>query len=117
MMMRNIVYALSLISLLALGGCKAQQQMQQQITEMDGKLADAQKKITTLESELKKEASDMTQLKGVIAKMGDVVVNLQKTEDDRQKKAAEAAAKAAQAAEMAAKKKAGPKGLPSKKKH
>jgi chromosome segregation ATPase len=97
-----------------LSGCKGNQQLQQQVADMDAKLADSQKRITTLEGELKKESFELNQLKGLVTKLGNVTVDLQRAEEERQKAAAEAKTKAATKKPAAAKKAAPSKG---KKKH
>ena len=87
------VMTLTVLSL-TMGGCKAQQQMQQQVADFDAKLADAQRRITALDAEVKKTNFEINQLKGLVTKLGNVTVDLQKAEEERQKSAAEAKAKA-----------------------
>jgi len=116
---RILLSAAALVVLsLTFGGCKAQQQMQQQIADMDAKLADAQRRITALDAELKKANFEITQMKGLVTKLGNVTVDLQKAEEERQKAAAEAKAKAEAAAaakKAAPAKKPGAKPAPAKK--
>ena len=81
--------------LLSTGGCKQQQQMAQQIEQMDAKMGDSQKRMTALDTELKKASFEIQQMKALVTKLGNVVVDLQKAEEDR--KAAEAARAAAAA--------------------
>lgn len=82
--------------LLSTGGCKQQQQMAQQIEQMDAKMSDSQKRLTSMDTEMKKANFEIQQMKALVTKLGNVVVDLQKLEEDR--KAAEAAKAAAAAA-------------------
>jgi chromosome segregation ATPase len=84
---------------LSMTGCKAQQQMQQQIAEMDNRVKDIERRSRDLESELKKSNMELMQLRGVVKQVGDATVQLQKLEEDRQKNAAEAKSKAEAAKE------------------
>ena len=113
MRIRQIMSILSVLALAAaatlMPGCKAQQQMQQQLVDMDAKLADAQRRITALDSDQKKTDYELTQLKGLVTKLGNVTVELQRGEEERQKAAAEAKARAEAAKKVK-------KPLPKKKK-
>lgn len=101
-----------LIVILALGmfaGCK-DQDAQTKVAELESKMAESQKKMTSMDSELKKASFEIAQLKNLMTKMGEVVVNLQKASEERGKRSGgHDAAKAG-----AAKKKAP---VPAKKKH
>ena len=44
-----------MVALLSVGGCKQQQQIQQQMESMDAKVTEGQKRISALESEIKKK--------------------------------------------------------------
>lgn len=85
---------IAVLSLLSMSGCKAQKQMQQQIADLDAKMGDTQRRLTSMDTDLKKATGELNQIKALIAKLGTVVVDLQKAEEDRQKAAAEAKAKA-----------------------
>jgi len=100
--LRPVFYLIAITALLSLAGCKAQQQMQQQLADLEVKVADSQKRIMSLDNELKKSAAERNEIKGLITKLGDVVVNLQRAEEERQQKAAQEAA--ARAKKPAAKK-------------
>jgi cell division protein FtsL len=93
-----------LVGMLSIGGCKQQQQMQQQVEGLDGKVSESQKRITALDSELKKSSFELQQLKAHVIKLTNVVQDLQKAEDDRIK-AAEASKSKKPAAKKAATKK------------
>jgi len=110
--LRICLAAFAMVVLISSSGCKQQQQMQQQIEAVDGKMSDAQKRITYLDNELKKTNFEITQLKALVTKLGNVVVDLQKAEEEKAK-AAEAA-KAANAARQGAGKKKAP---PARKHH
>ncbi len=85
----NILLASGLMTIaLSTGGCKQQQQMQQQIEGMDGKVAESQKRLTALDSELKKTSFELQQLKSHIIKLTTVVTDMQKAEEDRLKASA-----------------------------
>ena len=89
--LKQVLMALTLsIALLAMSGCKAQQQMQQQVADIDAKIADATRRMTAMDADLKKANFEITQLKGLVTKLGNITVDLQKAEEDRQKAAAEA---------------------------
>lgn len=107
--MRNfklVIMAVMVAGLVALAGCKGQQQMQQQMADLNTKVDDAQKRTASMDAEIKKTKFEVDQLKGLVTKLSEVVLNLQKSEDERQAKA-RAAAEAAAA--KAAKAKPGPK--------
>ncbi|MBI2604509.1 MAG: hypothetical protein HYW49_00365 [Deltaproteobacteria bacterium] len=89
-------------------GCSAQQQTQQKVTELANKMAESDRKLSALDSDLKKAAFEITQLKNVVSRMGDVVVNLQRAGESKHAKSNGASAR-----------KAAPKSkkLPAKKKH
>jgi outer membrane murein-binding lipoprotein Lpp len=94
-MKSKLVLIACVIGLLGLAGCKMQQQMQTQITDLETKVTDTQHRVTAMDADLKKANFEIGQMKSLIAKLGDTVVNLQRVEEERQKKAAEDAAKAA----------------------
>ena len=85
---------IAVLSLLSMSGCKAQKQMQQQIADLDAKMGDTQRRLTSMDADVKKTAGEVSQMKALMAKLGTVVVDLQRAEEDRQKAAAEAKAKA-----------------------
>lgn len=96
-MTRRIYILLAMASVfaaLSLSGCKAQKQMQQQIADMDARMGDMQRRLTAMDAEVKRMGTDNAQIKGLLTKLGNVVVDLQKAEEDRQRAAAEAKAKA-----------------------
>ncbi len=113
-MKRLLLITMLAFTLLGITGCKAQKQMQQQITDMETKIADHERRIAAMDTDLKRTAIEQSQLKPLVTKLGNVVVDLQKAEEDRQKAAAEAKLKAAAAA---ATKKARPAPRPALKKH
>ncbi len=99
---------------LSLGGCKAQQQMQQQLAEMDTKLQQSERHVKDLTADLAKTKFEVDQMKGLIKQVGSSVLELQKAEEDRQK----AALEAKQRAESAKSAKPMPKKpMPKKGKH
>lgn len=101
---RSAAVILTFLSILSLGGCKQQQQMQQQIEGLEAKSSEAQKKMAALDGDLKKANFEITQLKALVTRLGNVVVDLQKAEEERAK-AAEAARLAAATKSAGAKKK------------
>ena len=107
--LRISLASLTMVGFLSLGGCKQQQQMKEQIDAVDSKMAESQKRITFLDNELKKTNIEITQLKALVTRLGNVVVDLQKAEDER--------AKAAEAAKLAAAHQGTSKKKPAGKKH
>lgn len=112
----KISTAVFLVSLAAtavfMTGCSAQKQTQQKVTELENKMAESDRKLTALDSEMKKAAFEIAQLKNVVSRMGDVVVNLQRAGEAKHAKASSGAAAAKShkpAAKKAAPKKAGAK--------
>ncbi len=103
------------VALLSVGGCKQQQQMAQQVEQMSGQMTDSQKRLSALDSEVKKANFEIQQMKALVTKLGNVVVDLQRVEEDRAK-AAEAA-KAAAAAHAPKGKKPAAKHGPGPKHH
>jgi len=91
--MNKFFILIAAVSLLAFSGCQAQKQMQQQLVDLDTKVTDSQRKVNSMESELKKASFEIGQLKSVVSKLGEVVVNLQRAEEDRAKKTAESKSK------------------------
>ncbi len=89
-------------------GCSAQKQTEQKVTELENKMAESDRKLSALESDLKKAAFEINQLKNVVSRIGDVVVNLQRAGEGRHTKSNGASS------HKAAPK---PKKLPTKKKH
>lgn len=67
-------------------GCSAQKQTQQKVTELENKMAESERKVTTLDSDLKKANFEIAQLKNVVSRMGDVVVNLQRANERKHAK-------------------------------
>ena len=79
---------------LSLGGCKAQQQMQQAISDMDTKLQQSERHIKDLTADLAKTKFEVDQMKSLIKTVGNSVLELQKAEEERQTAALEAKQKA-----------------------
>ncbi|MBI3556194.1 MAG: hypothetical protein HY074_08015 [Deltaproteobacteria bacterium] len=79
---------------LTMGGCKAQQQMQQQLAEMDTKLQQSERHIKDLTADLAKTNFELNQMKGLVKQTAQSVVDLQKAEEERARAALEAKQKA-----------------------
>ncbi len=62
-----------------ISACKADTEMQNKIIDLDTKVADAQKKITALETENKKLNFELTQIKGHLTRVGNATVALQQS--------------------------------------
>lgn len=119
MSIRRYVHVLLAVAVLAtsslmLGGCKAQQQMQQQVADMGAKIDSNQNLVKTAHDEINKLKFEVGQLKGLVTKLGNVIVDLQKAEEERQKAMAEAKARADSSKKKGTAKKAAPN---AKKKH
>lgn len=62
-------------------GCKGSEEMKTQIADLTSKNAESEKKLTSIETELKKTAFEVEQMKGIVSKLSDVVLNMQKAKE------------------------------------
>lgn len=97
---------------LTMSGCKAQQQMQQQLAAQDERVQTLERRIKDLEADIRKDKMDLANLREFSKTTADTVLAMKQAQDERDRQAAEAKAKA----EAAAKAKGGKK-IPPKKKH
>ncbi len=65
-------------------GCSGQKQTQLKVAELENKAAENERKLAALDSDLKKASFEIAQLKNVVSRLGDVVVNLQRAGESRQ---------------------------------
>lgn len=77
----GLVLAMSLA--VAVSGCKGQKQTQQQLADMEAKVAGYDQRMATLENQLRAANNDINQMKSLITKIGDIVIKLQKSEETR----------------------------------
>ncbi len=97
-----------LASALSLSGCKQNQQAQQQLEAVETKTTDLERKVTGLETDLRKANFEISQMKSLVTKLGNVVVDIQKMEDERSKVSESKKSAAAHHGAVAAKKKSPP---------
>lgn len=81
-----------------LTGCKAQQQMQQQLADVDTRVQKNESRMTALENDIKKANLEIGQLRKALAEVTQATLTLQEAEKDRQRAALEAKQKAEAAA-------------------
>ena len=115
---RYTTYILSLVVLAAMsltfGGCKAQQQMQSQIADMDTRLTKTESHVTTLDGDVRKANMGIQELRGQLSRLTDATMALQKVIEEQRQKAADAEAAAKAKAGPAAKKAPAKKAPPAK---
>lgn len=75
-----------------LSGCKSEDQMKAQISELTSKLDEANKKSAQQTEELKAANHDIRELKELVAKLGNAVVDMKKEVGDRRNGASKKAA-------------------------
>ncbi|MEW6057736.1 MAG: hypothetical protein AB1540_14085 [Bdellovibrionota bacterium] len=79
-----------LVAVFSFSGCKGQQQVQQAVSDLDAKVAENQRRMNAMDSEIKKLSFELNQLKVLVTKLGNVTVDLQKAEEARASKHAKA---------------------------
>lgn len=91
----GLILAMSLA--VAVSGCKGQKQTQQQLADMEAKVAGYDQRMASLENQLRAANNDINQMKSLITKIGDIVIKLQKSEEARMARPSASVTKAAPA--------------------
>lgn len=78
---------------LFLAGCKADEETKKKLSDLEKKASESQTKITALENDLKESISEINQLKSLVTKLGNVTVDLQRAQEEKDKAEREKAAR------------------------